>query len=247
MKNIITFAHYKLLFVVSFGLIVLLLIGIGQSTTLAATSKTAASNITLYYISTRDPEDFSKVDPLKPNYTSVVGPGYDNDKYQNISQLKEQQECRNGTIAIFVHGWEKSEKNVTERLNRVKLSLAQDGYSGPFVGFSWPSDTVWLGAQFIAKANGPKLAHLISDIKNDCPVAEIRIIAHSLGARVVLSSLESLHENPQWNTNNSKIKSVHFIGAAVDDEEVSTRPEFILIDETNWGSPKSCSSNLSYF
>ncbi len=66
----------------------------------------------------------------------------------------------------------------------------------------------------------------------------IRIIAHSLGARVV-SSLESLHENPQWNTNNSKIKSVHFIGAAVDDEEVSTRPEFILIDETNWGSPKS--------
>ena len=95
MKNIITFAHYKLLFVVSFGLIVLLLIGIGQSTTLAATYKTeTASNITLYYIMTREPEDFNKIDPLKPNYKSIVGPGYGNDQYQNISQLKEQQACR---------------------------------------------------------------------------------------------------------------------------------------------------------
>jgi len=71
MKNIITFAHYKLLFVVSIGIgiIVLLLIGIGQFNTLAATSKTEASNITLYYISVREPENFNKVDPLKPKYT----------------------------------------------------------------------------------------------------------------------------------------------------------------------------------
>ncbi len=161
MKNIITFAHYKLLFVVSFGLIVMLLIGIGQSNTFAATSKTeAASNITLYYISTRDTENFNNVIPLNPEYKSRVEPGYGNDKYLNLNQLKEQR-MSNGTIAIFVHGWEESEKNVTERLNRVKLSLAFNNYSGPLVGFSWPSDTVWLGAQFIAKANGPKLANLI--------------------------------------------------------------------------------------
>ena len=105
--------------------------------------------------------------------------------------------------------------------------------------FSWPSDTVWLGAQFIAKANGPKLAKLIYDIKSECPAADVRIIAHSLGARVVLSSLDSLHDNPLWHKNNFKIKSVHLLGAAVDDEEVSNRSEFITIDETNWGSPKS--------
>ena len=138
------------------------------------------SNITLYHISTRDPEDFNKVDPLKPNYKSVVGPGYDNDQYHYFNKLKEQA-CSNNTVATFVHGWEESEKNVTERLNRVKLSLAQDGYTGPLVGFSWPSDTVWLGAQFIVKANGPKLAKLIYDIKSECPAVDVRIIAHSLG------------------------------------------------------------------
>ena len=76
----------------------------------------------------------------------------------------------------------RAKKMSQERLNRVKLSLAQDGYTGPLVGFSWPSDTVWLGAQFIAKANGPKLAKLIYDIKSECPAVDVRIIAHSLGA-----------------------------------------------------------------
>jgi hypothetical protein len=120
----------------------------------------------------------------------------------------------------------------------VKLSLANNNYTGPLIGFSWPSDTVWLGAQFIAQANGPKLAQLIYNVTNDCPEAKIRIIAHSLGARVVLSALNSLHQNPLWTTNNSNITSVHLMGAAVDDE-VSNRTEFTLIDQTNWGRPKS--------
>jgi hypothetical protein len=234
------FADYKLLMILFFGLILLLSGGVKAFNTSVATSKTAQSNnITLYYITTREPEEFNKLDPLNPNYTSKERKGYGNDNYQNISKLKEQSACNNGSIVIFVHGWEESEKNVEERLNRLKLSLAQDGYTGPLVGFSWPSDTVWLGAQFIAQANGPKLAKLIYNITNDCPNANIRIIAHSLGARVVLSSLDSLHQNPLWTTKNNKIASVHLLGAAVDDEEVSNRSEFITIDQTNWGSPKS--------
>jgi pimeloyl-ACP methyl ester carboxylesterase len=238
-KNVIT-SKYKLLFVISFGLLLLLLIVIGQSNIAAISSKKdKSSNIKLYYISTREFGVFNNIDPLAPNYNSIVNPGYGNDTYQNISQLKGEQACKNGTVAIFVHGWEESEKNVQERLNRLKLSLAQDGYIGPLVGFSWGSDTVWLGAQFIAQANGPKLAKLIYDITNDCPNVKIRIIAHSLGARVVLSALDSLHQNPLWTGNNSKIASIHLMGAAVDDEEVSNRTEFILNDQTNWGSPKS--------
>lgn len=97
----------------------------------------------------------------------------------------------------------------------------------------------WLGPQFIAKANGPKLAKLIFDIKNVCPESDTRVIAHSLGARIVLSSLDSLHKNPLWNLKNFTIPSIHLMGAAVDDEEVSTRSEFVTIDQTNWGSPKT--------
>jgi hypothetical protein len=48
-----------------------------------------------------------------------------------------------------------------------------------------------------------------------------------------------LHENETWNKNNFTIKSVDLLGAAVDDEEVSTNPQDILIDQTNCGTPKS--------
>jgi hypothetical protein len=194
------------------------------------------NNITLYYVSTRDP--IFILDPLNPNYSLTEEPEYNNDEYLNFSQLQEEA-CQNETVAIFVHGWEESEINAQERLNRVKLSLEHNNYTGPLVGFSWPSDTVWLGAQFIAEANGPKLAKLIFEIKNDCPGADIRLIAHSLGARVTLSSLDSLHKNLLWNDRNFKIESVHLLGGAVDDEEVSNRSEYVLIDETNWGTPKS--------
>ena len=238
MKNILKFINHTQLALFSLAFIMILLIGILQFNMTFAISKTEANKITLYYISTRDPQNFNTAVPLNPVYNPKVEAGYGNDTYLNFSQLKDEA-CKNKTVAIFVHGWEESEKNVKERLNRVKLSLAHNNYTGPLVGFSWPSDTVWLAAQFIAQANGPKLAKLIYDIKSDCPGADIRIIAHSLGARVVLNSLDSLHKNPLWNNKNFKIKSVHFMGAAVDDEEVSSRSEFILIDQTNWGSAKS--------
>ena len=59
------------------------------------------------------------------------------------------------------------------------------------------------------------------------------------GLEIVLSNLESLHENKTWNNNNFTIKSVDLLGAAVDDEEVSTNPIDILTDLTNLGIPKS--------
>jgi hypothetical protein len=47
---------------------------------------------------------------------------------------------------------------VKERLNRVKLSLENNSFIHPVIGFSWPSDTTWFGAKFLAAENGPKLA-----------------------------------------------------------------------------------------
>ena len=163
----------------------------------------------------------------------MTGPGYDDiETYRDLSELTEKP-CQNETVVIFVHGWEESEDNVEERLNRVKLSLENNSFIHPLIGFSWPSNTGWPDAKFIAAENGPKLANLISYVKNECPDTDIRLLAHSLGARVVLSSLDSLHKNQAWNNNNFTIKSVDLLGAAVDDEEVSTDPQDILIDQTN--------------
>jgi hypothetical protein len=220
----------RLEFALSFWVVMLLLIGILYNNASAAATSSAGETerIPLYYVSTRDPQSTS--------YEIVTGPvGYGNEIYQDFSKLT----CQNETVVIFVHGWEESEDNVKERLNRVKLSLENNSFIHPLIGFSWPSNTDWSDARSIAAENGPKLANLICSIKNDCPGTDIRLVAHSLGARVVLSSLDSLHENQTWYNNNFTIKSVDLLGAAVDDEEVSTNPIDILNDPTNLGTPKS--------
>jgi pimeloyl-ACP methyl ester carboxylesterase len=216
-------------FALSLWVVMFLLIGILYNASAAATSSIEETErIPLYYVSTRDPQSTP--------YEIVTGPvGYSNETYRDFSELT----CQNETVVIFVHGWEESEENVKERLNRVKLSLENNSFIHPLIGFSWPSNTDWSDARSIAAESGPKLANLIFSIKNECPSTDIRLLAHSLGARIVLSSLDSLHENQTWNNNNFNIKSTDLLGAAVDDEEVSTNPDDILIDPTNFGTPKS--------
>lgn len=81
----------------------------------------------------------------------------------------------------------------------------------------------WRIAKEIANGNG-QLAQVILDYKGICPNDDVRLIAHSLVARVKLAALHSLHTNPDWNSNlANEIKSVHLVGAAVDNEQVSTR------------------------
>jgi Alpha/beta hydrolase of unknown function (DUF900) len=226
------FKHYnKSLFVIAFGFAILLLISVLQSNILALSPTEEMKKIPMYMIKTRN--------YVNPNYESVEEPGYGNYSFLNTNQLTQQQPCQEDEVTIFVHGWGASEDEAKERFDRVKMSLENNNFTHPLVGFSWPSDTVWHAAKFIAKENGPKLAKFILNLKNNCPETEIRLLAHSLGSRVVLSSLDSLHKDPLWNINNFTIASVHLMAAAVDNEEVSINPADILIDQTNWGTPKS--------
>lgn len=82
----------------------------------------------------------------------------------------------------------------------------------------------WEVAKVIANKNGKLLADLIVGYKGACPSDEIRLIAHSLGSRVILSALQSLHDA----SRGSVIRSVHLMGAAVDDEQVSTNNTLCL-------------------
>jgi hypothetical protein len=87
----------------------------------------------------------------------------------------------------------------------------------------------------------PCLQIFATNFMNQCKIVtpqeeEIkgRLIGHSLGARVVLSSLNNLQKNPIWEKNNFNITPVHFLGATIHDEEVSTNPQHVLNDPTNW-------------
>jgi pimeloyl-ACP methyl ester carboxylesterase len=108
------------------------------------------------------------------------------------------------------------------------MSLEYRNYSIPLIGFSWDSNTDWDTAKSRANEDGLKLARFISDYKETCKYdhnkdVAVRLLGHSIGSRVILSALQDLHNDPVWNnsTNNFKIASVHLMGAAVDDSEVS--------------------------
>ena len=151
--------------------------------------------------------------------------------------------CPNESV-IYVHGvWTAKDgpsearkpvfENAIEIFDRARLSLESLGYTFPVIGFSWDSDTEisssgWNHAKLIAKENGPKLAQFIVDFKDKCPQTKIRVIAHSLGARVVLSSMDSLNNNQAWNNKNFHIASVHLMGADVNSDEVSKNAADVL-------------------
>lgn len=141
----------------------------------------------------------------------------------------DSQNCP-GEVALYVHGWTPTNKSKTiEEAERVDMSIKHNEYPRNITVllFSWDSETGlggWRQAIDNANRNGDKLANWTLTFKDACSSNNVRIIAHSLGSRVVLSALDRLHANtsyPEWNTNNFTIASVHLLGAAVDDEEVS--------------------------
>jgi Alpha/beta hydrolase of unknown function (DUF900) len=72
-------------------------------------------------------------------------------------------------LSFFVHGWNDTAFDATERLDRVKMSLENNKYTTiSLVGFSWPSNTDWPDAKHIAKDNGQKLAEFIIKYMDTC-------------------------------------------------------------------------------
>lgn len=69
--------------------------------------------------------------------------------------------------------------------------------------------------------------------KNQCPSDNVRIIAHSLGSRVIFSGLENLHHNLSWNNQNYTLNSVHLLGAAIDYNQHSKNPTDCIVNQNS--------------
>jgi len=156
----------------------------------------------------------------------------------SVLSILDRNDCP-GELAIYVHGIWANDSQAEEQTDRVSLSLQDSGYSIPLIGFSWDSNTAfsldnvtlsyhgWKVAKEIANENGPILGKFIADYKTECPEDKIRIIAHSLGSRVTLSALQWIHDNIKEQNNNNTLKeitSVHLMGAAVNNDQISTNP-----------------------
>ncbi|MFC6992042.1 alpha/beta hydrolase [Haladaptatus sp. GCM10025707] len=132
-------------------------------------------------------------------------------------------------MTVFVHGWDKkgsdsdAEAAAEDKMEHADSQLDANGYWGTTIGYSWDNnkggggDYGWNESQDIAQQNGPKLAQFLLDYKYYCG-GTIRIVAHSLGAHVTFSALETLDVSSDWDQYGYEIDSVHLIGAAVDNE-----------------------------
>ena len=210
---------YKLLLslgiltVVAFSLIVVIQSASGQPTDISETTITKLPP--LYIASTRINNSFTLDTIQLLNYT--------------INKVGVNGSCP-PEIAIYIHGFYRDEAEAGEEFNRIQTSLNHSNSRIPLIGFSWNSNTDYESAKNNAQENGPKLAQFIIDFKNKCPNTQIRLIAHSLGAAVVESTLVNLNKSQQdlkTSSNNSKIiKSVHLLGAAINNKLIAKNAPF---------------------
>ena len=130
-------------------------------------------------------------------------------------------------ITIMIHGLRNDASGALLKFKIAKQRLGQIGYVYPIVGFSYDSNT--RGVQYkskehkatqvgiiIAKKNGSNLAKFLTDIKKKYPALKIRLIGHSLGSQVILSTLAKLK-------NKKLVEAAYIFGASIPSD--SLRPQ----------------------
>ena len=104
-------------------------------------------------------------------------------------------DIRGRDLLIGVHGFNVHQAGAVDHLQQWQKLLTLDA-NGLFVGGLWPGDSVWLGAleyAFAAKAamrSGDNFAKFIN--ANFAAARSISFVSHSLGARVVLETIQQL-------------------------------------------------------
>ena len=106
-------------------------------------------------------------------------------------------------LVIMIHGLQNDNAGAIAKVILAKNRLTRLGYDFPVIGFSYDSNTT--GAhlskhvqralstgQIIAQKNGRNLTVFIEDFKSRSPKTKIRLMGHSLGSQVILSTVEHL-------------------------------------------------------
>lgn len=170
-------------------------------------------------ISTRGYYDLSNGKTLKNNSYST----YPKREFEKLIDSKE--------LTIMIHGLRNDNAGAIAKVVLAKNKLCKLGYSYPVVGFSYDSNTrgahliqhakhALAVGQKIAKKNGKNLGKFIEDFKTISPKTKIRLIGHSLGSQVILSTAEYLSRKKQ---NVGIIEGVYFFGASITEDVPSSK------------------------
>lgn len=170
-------------------------------------------------ISTRGYYDLSTGKTLKTNFYYL----YPNKDFKKLIGTKE--------LTIMIHGLQNDHAGAVAKVVLARNRLRKLGYSHPVIGFSYDSNTTGSYSlihakhalavgQIIAKKNGRNLGKFIEDFKIISPKTKIRLIGHSLGSQVILSTVEYLAKKRQ---NSGIIESVYFFGASITEDIPSSK------------------------
>ena len=140
-------------------------------------------------------------------------------------------------LVIMIHGLQNDNAGAIAKVILAKNRLTRLGYSFPVIGFSYDSNTTGAhllkyakralsAGQVIAKKNGRNLAMFIEDFKSASPKTKIRLLGHSLGSQVILSTVENLAKK----NHSGIIESVHFFGASITSDVPSSKKYGKLLD-----------------
>lgn len=141
-------------------------------------------------------------------------------------------------LVIMIHGLRNDNTGAIAKVTLAKNRLSHLGYRYPVIGFSYDSNTTGAhllkyarrslrAGQIIAQKNGRNLAMFIEDFKFTSPKTKIRLMGHSLGSQVILSTIENLAKKSQ---NNGIIESVYFFGASITSDVLSSKKYGKLLD-----------------
>jgi hypothetical protein len=142
----------------------------------------------------------------------------------------------------MIHGLRNDNAGAIAKVILAKNKLKKLNYSYPIIGYSYDSNTTGAhlikyakrslaAGQVIAKKNGRNLGKFIEDFKVNSPSTKIRLIGHSLGSQVILSTLQYLAKKKK---NSGIVESVYLFGASItDDVPASKKYRKILQDIVN--------------
>ena len=164
-------------------------------------------------------------------YDLSSGKTIKNDRYFLYPKKSFERLYGQNEITIMIHGLRNNSQGAVNKFEIAKKRLKQLGYQYPVIGFSYDSNTK--GAhlkkkelralkvgQRIAQKNGKNLCYFIIDFKKKSPNTKIRLMGHSLGTQVILSTIENLSK---YKHSNDIIETVYFFGASITAEVPSLR------------------------
>lgn len=135
-------------------------------------------------------------------------------------------------MTIMIHGLQNDNMGAVNKIMIAQKRLRQLGYKHPVIGYSYDSNTTGAhlikyakralrAGQRIAQKNGRNLSSFLIDFKKKSPNTKIRLMGHSLGSQVILSTVEHLARKNQQGI----IHAVYFFGASIT-EDVPSSPKY---------------------